>query len=564
MVNSRITPMTLEQLQAVNAKLAIDVAIKEAAEQAEKEAKEAEERAAREAQGLPEPQPEPARRRTNPTGERWAAHDLINEAVSKFPGARNNGGFYLACQLRDEGYIQSEAEQALRDYVLCVPGGGDSYTESEALASVRQAYKRMSRDARTRQESAPSTNGATPSADRPAHLTPSQQLIAELNDMGYTFAQNELDDVIFVGGERLDSALAAKIKTQIRDLFSALCLTGETPEWRVTWIEDAYTGAAYDNRFHPVKEYLENLIWDQQEHYIAKLAKHFTCIDPDIIYPAHGDIIERKRGTFALWLRKWMIGTVAKALNPSAQTQVPMLVIVGKQGDGKSTFAQWLGSGLPQLTIESPIQPDSADHLRYLSSTWIWEVAELGATTRRSDVEALKAFITKIDATFRKPYDKHPITKPALASFVGTVNDGVGFLSDITGNRRFLVTRIAHIDWDYINIDIDQLWAEAVHAYYRGESWHLTDVEAKHRDKLNSGHEQEDTYEGHVLKYFEIDKSREDWQLPTSEIVSIIQAMGVTGGTRAIQMGVASYLKKRDLQQHWGRPRAWIGIRKRP
>lgn len=525
---------------------------------------------AAERNGIPE---EPAiKHEPRADGARWDARDLINEAIRKYPNERNNGGLYLACQLRDEGYSQSEAEQTLIEYVLCVPGGGDSYKESEALASVAQAYKRTPRDARTRTRRTNTPNlqsyinapGAPFTASAGTPLTPSQQLINELHNLGYTFAQNELDDVIFVGNERLDNALAAKIKTQIRDRFSELVAQDETPQWRVTWIEDAYTGAAYDNRFHPVRDYLNNLIWDQQEFYIAKLASYFTCSDPPIVYPAQGDRPQRAYDTFAVYLRKWLIGTVAKALHPSAQTQVPMLVIVGKQGDGKSTFAQWLGSGLPQLSIESPIQPDSADHLRYLSSTWIWEVAELGATTRRADVEALKSFITKIDATFRKPYDKHPITKPALASFVGTVNDGIGFLSDITGNRRFLVTRIAHIDWNYTEIDIDQLWAEAVHAYYAGETWLLSDVEAAHRDKLNSGHEQEDSYEGHVLKYFEIDETQENWKLPTSEIVRVIQAMGVTGGTRSIQMGVASYLKKRGLQQSWGRPRSWIGIRQIP
>ena len=394
-------------------------------------------------------------------------------------------------------------------------------------------------------------------------VSPSQNLMGELDTLGYTFRQNELDDVIFVGEERLDNGLAAKIKTQIRDRFNELAEMDAPPSWRVTWLEDAYTAAAYDSRFHPVRDYLNSLEWDQKQYNIRNLANHFTGTDEPIVYTVEGERArEYTLDVFYVYLRKWMIGTVAKALNPSAQTQVPMLVIVGKQGDGKSTFAQWLGSPLPELTIESAIQPDNPEHSRYLSTKWLWEVAELGATTRRADVEALKAFITKVDSTYRKPYDKHPITKPALSSFIGTVNDGIGFLNDISGNRRFHVARVANIDWDYIeNIDINQLWAEAVHAYRDGEPWQLGREEVAHRDKLNSQHETEDALEGWILKYFEIDATEQEWLTQSSEIVQTIQSMGVTGGTKTIQNGVASYLKRRGLTQHWERPRKWIGIK---
>ena len=388
-------------------------------------------------------------------------------------------------------------------------------------------------------------------------FTPSQMLIGELGKLGYTFVQNELDDTIYVGDERLDDGLESSILTQMRDVFSAY---DDKPAWRVSWVKDAYVKAAYENRFHPVRDYLNGLVWDGEET-IARVASHFTSTDQKITYPEDGEQGGMAFDTFGVWLRKWGIGTVAKALNPSSHTQPGMLVIVGNQGDGKSTFVQWLGSPLPDLTLESPIQPDHPEHARYLSMKWIWEVAELGATTRRADVEALKGFITRTETTFRKPYGKHPIVKPCLSSFIGTVNDGVGFLNDISGNRRFLVARIGHIDWDYIKIDVNQFWAEAVAAYRKNESWNLDEIQAAHRDNLNSQHEQEDSYEGWILKYFDIDATQTDWMIGSQEIVAQLQAMGVTGGTRAIMMGVISYLKRIGLTQHWERPRRWVGIK---
>ena len=88
---------------------------------------------------------------------------------------RNNAGFDLACQLRDNGYAQAEAEAALRLYAQRVPatnskGKHEDYTETEALASVESAYRQAKRQAwdppenhsmRTRPASSGSGNGGS-------------------------------------------------------------------------------------------------------------------------------------------------------------------------------------------------------------------------------------------------------------------------------------------------------------------------------------------------------------------------------------------------------------------
>ena len=68
------------------------------------------------------------------------------------------------------------------------------------------------------------------------------------------------------------------------------------------------------------------------------------------------------------------------------------------------------------MFLESSINPDPNDHLRYLVTRRIWEVSELGATAAAVTAEALKAFLTRQEAAFRKPYDRYPVIKPALAS----------------------------------------------------------------------------------------------------------------------------------------------------
>lgn len=70
---------------------------------------------------------------------------------------RNNAGFELACQLRDNGYTQREAEGVMREFVRYTPpvntkGLPEPYTDVEALASCRQAYSAPPRAPWTRQE----------------------------------------------------------------------------------------------------------------------------------------------------------------------------------------------------------------------------------------------------------------------------------------------------------------------------------------------------------------------------------------------------------------------------
>ncbi len=64
---------------------------------------------------------------------------------------RNNAGFFLACQLRDNGYSTSETERVLLAYQGSVSpynlrGEPDPYTEKEALHAVRSANTRPARE----------------------------------------------------------------------------------------------------------------------------------------------------------------------------------------------------------------------------------------------------------------------------------------------------------------------------------------------------------------------------------------------------------------------------------
>ena len=72
---------------------------------------------------------------------------LLDKAVGKAAqGNRNETGFWLACQLRDNGYTKTEAEGVVLDYAGQVSGNHTRpYTGTEALESLRSAYSKPSR-----------------------------------------------------------------------------------------------------------------------------------------------------------------------------------------------------------------------------------------------------------------------------------------------------------------------------------------------------------------------------------------------------------------------------------
>lgn len=335
-----------------------------------------------------------------------------------------------------------------------------------------------------------------------------------LHSLGYQFRMNDVSDSVEVNGCPITDATAAEIRTRMRDLGFDF----------INVMEDAYLTEAHHQRYHPVKDYLHGLQWDGQPN-IEVLAGHF---------------VDRYQ-VFGLWLRKWLIGAVAKVL---ANKQNTVLVLDGGQGIGKSLFAAYLGSGLPAYYTESSISLDDKDTYIRLMGKWIWEAAEFGQTMRKYDREALKNFITLGQVTVRKPYGHFDLTKPAMASMIGTVNNEVGILDDPTGSRRYLVTRIEKIDWNYANLDVNQVWAEAHEAFLNGEPYGLTAAEQVRAAEINEQYEVEDPVEGLLLKFFKVDRNNPLLWTASQEILSTLETGGLKGTTQANSKALAVTMKR--------------------
>jgi predicted P-loop ATPase len=370
---------------------------------------------------------------------------------------------------------------------------------------------------------------------------PSALVMRGLAALGYSFRLNECDNVIEVNGKHLDDILEAEITTHAWD-------ANVKPKGL---IKPAYMTDAAQHAYHPVKDYLTGLQWDGADH-ITALSTHLHSDDTPIVY----DDGTRAR-LCAVYLKRWLVGAVAKALD---RKQNVMLVLAGPQNIGKSALAKWLCSGIPDRFIEGPIRVEDKDSSVRLMSRFIWEVSELDATTRRSDVSALKDFITRDEVTVRKAYGRHDTIKPALASMIGTVNECAGFLSDESGNRRFMVTSITSIDWGYTKIDINQLWAQAVALYRAGEPWRLTPRESKEQAERNQSYDVESALDGWLPKWFDLAAGPTEL-MTSADIIDHLRAKEIrlNGNERAQAMEISRILARHKVEKV--RTNSWRGYR---
>ena len=362
-----------------------------------------------------------------------------------------------------------------------------------------------------------------------------------LEKLGYKFRMNLCDDRLEVNGEPISDWKAAEIRGKCRGI--GLKKTQE--------IEDAYIAHAGRLGYHPVKEYLLNCRYDQGKH-IETLA---SCFGDDY------QMIDT-------WLKKFLVGSVAKVIG---NYQNRMLVLDGGQGLGKSSFVRWLAGGLPHYFHEGQIDTyNRKDTEVQLMSTWIWEVSELGGTMAKAEMNALKAILSQQWVKVRKAYGKHEVNKPAMASFIGTINNEAGFLNDYTGSRRYMVAKLTSIDWSYTKLRVDDIWAQAVDLYKSGYSWTLDEDERGVADEINEVYTIEDVTQAAVLKYFEIDSNRLDWFLSTLDIAQTLEEKQIRYGTTySTMMAVGRALSALGLTRarigplHGKREQGYRGIRQK-
>lgn len=273
------------------------------------------------------------------------------------------------------------------------------------------------------------------------------------NRRGVVIKYNELIkdcEVTIPGKEFHDQSKNTAILTVLKDF----CSEESVPYQN---IEEHIMKMAGDNAYHPVRDWFNTITWDG----VSRLDE----LQNTLTLGCQSDSEITK-----MLLTKWLIMGVAAVLEPNGISPQGALTLVGRQGIGKTRWLNSLMVDSSWATTGMQIDPNNKDDVIRFIKNWIVELGEVDATFRKSDIAALKAFITRNEDSFRAPYGKKVEDYPRQTIFYATVNQ-YEFLQD-TENRRFWPVNVTAVNANH-DIDIVQLWAEAKFLYEQGHSYWL-------------------------------------------------------------------------------------------
>lgn len=183
---------------------------------------------------------------------------------------------------------------------------------------------------------------------------------------------------------------------------------------------DAIRFVAHQYEISPPKQYLKNLTWNGDRSAIRKLL------------PTYLGAEDTKLNA---WIMEHMIlGLVKRVFEPGAKFD-EMMVLVGGQGIGKSTFVRYLAIKDDWFCTIENIQ--GKDAVMNLMGKTVVEIEEFVALRNLKSANEAKSFLSKLSDRIRIPYEKFSTDVPRTCILIGTLNERT-FLNDHTGERRYL------------------------------------------------------------------------------------------------------------------------------
>lgn len=206
----------------------------------------------------------------------------------------------------------------------------------------------------------------------------------------------------------------------------------------------------------------------------------------DTIDKLTNEVLNCKTDIEKTYIKRFLIGAVARMMNPGSRVEYMLILQSSKGGLGKTHFFRSLATEENYMT--TPSRVSEIELRKQCSNKWIVEFGEIETYLNRRNISWIKNFITDAKDSWRQFYQTS-LSEDKLREYIccGTTNKN-NFLCDVDSEneRRFLVVEIKDkIDNEWVETNRDLIWSEAVHLYKSGEQWWLTDDEQSISDKRN-------------------------------------------------------------------------------
>ena len=273
-------------------------------------------------------------------------------------------------------------------------------------------------------------------------------------------------------------------------------------------------GSEYVPLYHPFKAYFYSLPkWQEGDaDYIKSLADTVTLTDGS----------PEARHTFYRCLKKWLVAMVAGFLSDRVNHEI--LVLIGSQGIYKTTWFHFLLP--PELrnyyVAKNNSRRMSKDDRLLMAESGLICLEEI-VTMTDEEVDQIKAAVSLPQVVERAAYARNKEVRPHIASFCGTGNH-VQFLTDLTGNRRWLPFEVKNILSPYDHpLDYEGLYSQVMHLWESGFAYWFDQEEIRSLVKHVSRFEAPNVEEDQIRKHFRIPQPGEPYEVySVADVLSVI------------------------------------------
>lgn len=308
-------------------------------------------------------------------------------------------------------------------------------------------------------------------------------------------------------------------------------------------VAEAVEVVARSNPFHPVREYLQSLKWDE-----VNRVDHWL---PDCLEVEDTEYSRRVS-------RYFLIGMCRRVIEPGCKFDT-CLVLEGKQGRNKSTALSTLAG---RWFSDTELDLSNKDAMSSIRGKWLHEFGEMGSIARAESTRQ-KSFLSRQVDEFRPSYGRREIRCPRQGAFAGTTNEWA-WNKDPTGGRRFWPVEVrGAVDVKKLAAIRDQLFAEAYQLALGGERyWPTADEQRELFDPEQLAREAPEAYVELLAPWLADERN---WELsPDGPVDEFTLADAITRGlkidakgiTRDIQTRVGMALAKLDCEKVEYRTRA--------